>query len=313
VTRDQNPVGVPLAEPQRALAPQPLDVQPQLGVLKAAGLSLFVLVFGLTSLLTSGALFRGAPRLVAAFGPHVFMILSVVALIHFVLVRYARILPTDLGLRASLGTLKRLVLGVVIGTMMLLTAFCIAWGAGKFIVAAPAPTAQASFADALWLLAYYLVAAVFEELLFRVALVGPLRLALPPSLAVTVPAALFGLAHVLNQHASTLGILNTVVAGILLGLLYLERGAYGSTPSLGLAIGVHAGWNFAMSMLGISVSGHPLSKAVVECRAEDVLWSGGAYGLEAGLGTSLVMLTAAIAAAKYASLSAPRTQPAISE
>ena len=61
---------------------------------------------------------------------------------------------------------------------------------------------------------------------------------------------LFGLAHANNPNASALGIINTILAGILLSVGYLK------TRSLWFPYGLHFGWNAGLGLvLGFSLSG----------------------------------------------------------
>jgi membrane protease YdiL (CAAX protease family) len=96
---------------------------------------------------------------------------------------------------------------------------------------------------------------------------------------------LFGLAHLGNQGVTLLAILNTIAWGVLLGCAYLR------TRALWLPIGLHFGWNVAMPFLGVNLSGFTMGVTgyVLRWRTED-LWSGGAYGLEGGLFTTLLVI-----------------------
>ena len=145
------------------------------------------------------------------------------------------------------------------------------------------------------------VGATFEELAFRVAMVGVLSRVLPVSLAVSLPAALFGLLHALNPGATTLAVLNTSLAGLLLGFLFFDRGARGEGPSLPLATGFHFSWNLTMGYaFGVPVSGHPTNARLLRTEPTDILWSGGSYGLEAGVAATIVLVFASAAAFYYA-------------
>jgi membrane protease YdiL (CAAX protease family) len=127
--------------------------------------------------------------------------------------------------------------------------------------------------------------AMGEELLFRgyafqllIRGMGPFATILPTSL-------IFGLMHAANPGASTLGIVNTVAWGILLGYAVWRTGA------LWLPIGLHFGWNVALPLLGSNLSG--LTMGVTGYTLEwnvGVLWSGGGYGVEGSLLTTLVVV-----------------------
>lgn len=146
-----------------------------------------------------------------------------------------------------------------------------------------------------------LLGATFEEFAFRVAMVGVLSRVLPVSLAISLPAALFGLLHAMNPGATTLAVMNTSLAGLLLGFLFFDRGARSEGPSLPLATGFHFSWNVLMGYLfGIPVSGHPSTARILKTEPTDILWSGGSYGLEAGVAASIVLVLASVAAFYYA-------------
>jgi hypothetical protein len=95
---------------------------------------------------------------------------------------------------------------------------------------------------------------------------------------------LFGLLHVGNQNVTPLAVLNTIAWGVLLGCAYLR------TRTLWLPIGMHFGWNVASPFLGENLSGFTMAVTGYALHwRTGVLWSGGAYGLEGGLFTTVVV------------------------
>jgi membrane protease YdiL (CAAX protease family) len=97
--------------------------------------------------------------------------------------------------------------------------------------------------------------------------------------------ALFGLLHASNPHASKLGIANTVGFGILFGFAFLR------SHDLWLPIGLHFGWNFTLPMLGVNLSGITIKPTGLEIVWKaGPIWSGGDYGPEASVLTSLVLV-----------------------
>jgi len=95
---------------------------------------------------------------------------------------------------------------------------------------------------------------------------------------------LFGLLHLGNQNVTLLAVLNTIAWGVLLGCAYLR------TRALWLPIGMHFGWNVATPFLGVNLSGFTIAVTGYELHwRAGVLWSGGAYGLEGGLFTTVVV------------------------
>lgn len=83
-------------------------------------------------------------------------------------------------------------------------------------------------------LSVVIVAPIFEELLYRGRLLGDLRRLWGPLPALVISSALFALAHF---HLQAMPI--AFLGGIVTAALVLR------TRSLGLAIGLHAGWNLA--------------------------------------------------------------------
>jgi hypothetical protein len=126
--------------------------------------------------------------------------------------------------------------------------------------------------------------AVGEEMLFRgygfqtlIAHMGPFATILPLGV-------LFGAAHANNENASLLGLVNTVAWGIVLGYAFLRSG------DLWLPIGLHYGWNLVLPLFGTNLSGFTMGVTgyAMQWNIGD-LWSGGAYGPEAGLPTLLAL------------------------
>ncbi len=268
--------------------------------LGAAGIALlctFVLIYG--PLLVPSL--RSASQLLAV---RAVSILILLLLVRAVLAPLLRRTPADLGLAVDARTLVRFAVGCVAGAGTLLLAFCVAWGAGGFTVAPGSDSrGPGSIAFDLTL---FLVGALFEELCFRVCLVGVLRTFVRPALAIGVSAAVFGLLHASNPGATTLAVSNTMLAGIVLGAMFLDRGGVPQIPSLGLCTGFHFAWNATQSeFLGIPVSGFIAHARALMVEPLDTAWSGGSYGLEAGWGATLALAVACVLAARRASLSTP--------
>jgi len=157
----------------------------------------------------------------------------------------------------------------------------------------------ASAPSLLFVTCLLLFGAFGEEMLFHGYAFQTLVKASGPFAAVLPFSVLFALAHVNNQNASLLGLINTFGFGLVLGYAYLRTG------DLWLSIALHFGWNWALVILGLNVSGFRMGVTgfAVRWRASD-LWSGGAYGPEASLLTSGV-----IVALLWALHKAPLEQP----
>ena len=95
---------------------------------------------------------------------------------------------------------------------------------------------------------------------------------------VVISSTVFGFLHIFNPGSSWVAVLGITVAGFYFAFAYLR------TKQLWLPIGLHIGWNFFEGVVfGFPVSGldiYPLTRIDV---TGPVLWTGGAFGPEAGL------------------------------
>jgi uncharacterized protein len=130
-----------------------------------------------------------------------------------------------------------------------------------------------------------LFGAAGEEMLFRGYAFQVLVKAIGPFATILPVAVLFGLAHSFNLYFTWLALSNTILWGVLLGYAFLVSG------DLWLPIGLHFGWNWALPLLGVNLSGFTMGITGYSVQWKiGGLWSGGAYGPEGGLLTSVVVI-----------------------
>ena len=101
----------------------------------------------------------------------------------------------------------------------------------------------------------------------------------------------FGVLHVFNPNSSLISTANLILAGLFLGLGYIL------TRSLAIPIGLHITWNFFQgNVFGFPVSGNDFTSATVIAveQGGPELWTGGAFGPEAGLIGVTAMLLGSI-------------------
>ena len=140
-----------------------------------------------------------------------------------------------------------------------------------------------------------LMVAIFEELLFRAALFGILQRWLGDWKALIISSLFFGLAHLGNAEVGAIAFTNTVMAGVLLGAIFMLTGRVWA------AIGFHFAWNFISDgVFALPTSGEP-SKGWLQGALSGPDWiSGGAYGIEASAITLAVLAFASALVLKKA-------------
>ncbi len=146
------------------------------------------------------------------------------------------------------------------------------------------PTRSFSIPSFIFVLAVMVFGAVGEELLFHGYAFQLLMRKLGAFQTLLPIGVLFAAAHSNNLSAGNLSAFNTFLWGTFLGLCFLRSG------DLWLPIGVHLGWNWALPLLGANVSGFKMGTTGLILNWNiGPLWSGGDYGPEAGLLTTLVL------------------------
>ncbi len=198
----------------------------------------------------------------------------------------------DIGLQVGHRALINFLLGALFGggsAALMLLAPLLA-GTGHLVIR---PHSVFNWASLVTYLFALLIAAMGEEMIFRgyafqllIEKIGPFATVLPVGV-------IFGLAHSSNPNATVLGVLNTMIWGILLGYAFLR------SHDLWLPIGLHYAWNAVLPLFGVNLSGLTIDVTRYSYRWDlTPLWSGGSYGPEGGLLTTIFAIALFFAIAR---------------
>ena len=144
-----------------------------------------------------------------------------------------------------------------------------------------------------WLV-IFLIVGWQEELLSRGYHLQTLESGLNTFWAVLISSSVFGVLHLGNPNASWISTLGILLAGLFLALPYIL------TRQLWLSIGLHIGWNFFEGVVfGFPVSGLETFRLLRHTVSGPELWTGGAFGPEAGLLVIPALLLGSLLAFAY--------------
>jgi membrane protease YdiL (CAAX protease family) len=194
----------------------------------------------------------------------------------------------DLGMGWHRASMENAALGILggAGAAALVLAPALLFGEAHL---AGTPQDQPSLASIVFVVALLAFGAMGEELMMR-GYGFQILLANCGTWATVIPAGIvFALLHTANPNATWLGIANTAGFGILFGYAFVR------SRDLWLPAGLHFGWNVTLPLFGVNVSGLRMKVTGHDMVwTAGKLWSGGDYGPEASLLTSLVMVVLAV-------------------
>ena len=190
---------------------------------------------------------------------------------------------SNVGLGWKLGSFRNLSIGLAGGLLSALAVTGLPVLVGIASISR-APEGSFSPTSFLFVLCVMVFGAFGEELLFHGYAFQLLMRKLGLFQTLLPVGVLFAAAHANNLSANWMSFFNTFLWGVFLGLCFLRSG------DLWLPIGVHLGWNWALPLLGANVSGFKMATTgLVMNWHVGPIWSGGDYGPEAGILTTLVL------------------------
>ena len=135
----------------------------------------------------------------------------------------------------------------------------------------------------------YLIQGMSEELLCRGYLMVSVarRYSLP--VAIITNSLVFAALHLANPGISVIAMVNLVLFGVLASIYMIKRGSIWGVGAM------HSAWNFVLgNVFGIEVSGTIPSQSIFSVTITQKGLGGGAFGLEEGFGTTIIMFIAII-------------------
>lgn len=250
---------------------------------------LFILFTGI-AILVRQALFSSSPLLIYLVTPLFFAgIASVWAAARL----FDRRPLSDYGMEGDRLWYRELGTGLAIGTFSISAVFLLEWLGGWVSLTGFGWERTSPIPYPFWLVLYFVAALMvgfYEELIFRGYQILNLAEGLRQSrrwltarnavlASILISSVVFAAMHARNPNASVLGIVNIMVAGIVLAVPYAVTGR------LALSIGMHISWNFVQGgILGFAVSGRPFRGSLFQIQQEGAAWiTGSQFGPEAGL------------------------------
>ena len=144
-----------------------------------------------------------------------------------------------------------------------------------------------SLAFTLFTIPFWILQGTAEELVTRAWLIPQLAKRTNLKLAVLISSLFFTLLHAGNSGLTPLSLVNLFLFGVAMSLYLLK------TDTVWGVAGIHGAWNFAQgNLFGILVSGQPSGTSLMTFLPQgDQGWlSGGTFGIEGSIMTSLVLL-----------------------
>ncbi len=179
--------------------------------------------------------------------------------------------------------------GMVTGFAMFSAVIGMAHAAGAVRVS-EGVTEERNLPLMLLMFAGWMIQGFSEEFSFRGFMMMSAGTHHKPWTAILFSSVLFGAAHIGNTGSTLTGVLNVALFGVVMSLYMLR------TDSIWGPAALHTVWNWAQgSFFGLKVSGLDVRQSVLHFeQVKGHEWmNGGTFGLEGGLGTTIILVVAA--------------------
>lgn len=206
-------------------------------------------------------------------------------LVAFVFCRFIQKRPLrTLGFKKE-GIVKEYAIGIVAGFLVFSAAvlLCVVTGALKL------NGLSSTFSAGIFLLYVigFMIQGMAEEVLCRGYFMVSMGRRYPIVIGILANSLLFAFLHLLNTGITVLAFFNLILFGVFASLYFLRRGSIWGIGAF------HSVWNLVQgNFYGIQVSGIETQSSVLssDMVSGKEIWNGGAFGLEGGLGVTIVYL-----------------------
>lgn len=189
----------------------------------------------------------------------------------------------DVGLTSLRSQGNNLLFGLALGagSIILITVILIA---AKQITLVPVDITGRLLTDIGLFFITFIMVALNEELFFRGYIISALKQTKSYPIIYFFSSLIFGMEHLGNPNVHIVGIINVILIGALFAYMVIQ------TKTLWMSIGYHFTWNFIQgNIIGFNVSGTQ-AKAFFHVNSSDTIWTGGSWGIEASIFTTVVIL-----------------------
>lgn len=189
----------------------------------------------------------------------------------------------DVGLTSLRSQENNLLFGMALGagSIILITVILIA---AKQITLVPVDITGRLLTDIGLFFITFIMVALNEELFFRGYIISALKQTKSYPIIYFFSSLIFGMEHLGNPNVHKVGIINVILIGALFAYMVIQ------TKTLWMSIGYHFTWNFIQgNIIGFNVSGTQ-AKAFFHVNSSDTIWTGGSWGIEASIFTTVVIL-----------------------
>lgn len=184
--------------------------------------------------------------------------------------------------------LKELLYGLLLGAASMTCIFFILYFKGDVTLSNSLSSPRFTAATFTGLIVFIIVG-IKEELLSRGYCITTLNSMGKPWLSILISSLMFSSLHIFNPNVKMLGLANIVIVGLLFGYMFVK------TENLWMPIGYHITWNyFQGNIFGFPVSGTSPSGIYTFTSVKDNIFTGGAFGPEAGILTTIVIIIGAV-------------------